>query len=59
MRVGIFTLTILTIVFLLATLNAAWLGRLVKPKLRRWFYGGYAVLTLLSAAAYLGSASEP
>ena len=54
MRVGIFTLTILTIVFLLATLNAAWLGRLVKPKFRRWFYGGYAVLTLLSAAAYLG-----
>lgn len=54
MRVGLFTLTILAFVFLLAVLNAAWIGRLIKSPMRRWFYGGYASLTLISASAYVG-----
>ena len=54
MRIGVFTLTVLFLLFLLAFLNSYWLGRLVRPERRRKFRIIYAAFTLLSAAAYLG-----
>jgi hypothetical protein len=54
MRIGTFTLTILTFIFLLALLNGFWLSRLFRTEWRRIFRWSYAGLTLLSAAAYLG-----
>ena len=54
MRIGVFTLTVVFLLFLLAFLNSYWLGQLIHPERRRKFRMLYAFLTLLSAAAYLG-----
>jgi predicted MPP superfamily phosphohydrolase len=54
MRIGVFTLTVVFLLFLLAFLNSYWLGQLISPERRRKFRMVYAILTLLSAAAYLG-----
>ncbi len=54
MRIGVFTLTVVFLLFLLAFLNSYWLGQLIRPERRRKFRIVYAILTLLSAAAYLG-----
>lgn len=54
MRIGVFTLTVVLLLFSLAFLNSYWLGRLIRPERRRKFRVAYAILTLLSAAAYLG-----
>jgi predicted MPP superfamily phosphohydrolase len=54
MRIGVFTLTVVFLLFLLAFLNSYWLGQLIRPEQRRKFRMLYAILTLLSAAAYLG-----
>lgn len=54
MRIGIFTTMVISLLCLLAILNAAWLGRLFKSELRRKFYLIYALLTLFAVVAFAG-----
>jgi hypothetical protein len=54
MRIGVFTMTVVALLLLLASLNSYWLGRLLRPERRRGFRLAYAVLTVASATAYLG-----
>ena len=54
MRIGVFTMTVVALLLLLASLNSYWLGRLLRPERRRGFRLAYALLTVASAAAYLG-----
>ena len=54
MRIGMFTVTVVVLLLLLASLNGYWLGRLLHPGRRRGFRAVYALLTMTSAAAYLG-----
>ena len=54
MRIGVFTMTVVALLLLLASLNSYWLGRLLRPERRRGFRLAYALLTVTSAAAYLG-----
>ena len=53
MRIGVFTMTVVALLLLLASLNSYWLGRLLRPERRRGFRLAYALLTVTSAAAYL------
>ena len=52
MIIGAFTVTVISLMFLLAFLNAGWLSRLLRPERRKNFRLTYAMLTLLAAAAY-------
>lgn len=53
MKIGVFTMTVVTLLLLLSLFNSFWLGRLLRPSLRRNFRFAYGLLTLLGAAAYL------
>ena len=52
MRLVTFSFMVVSLLCLLAALNAAWLGRLVRGENRRKFYLCYALLTLLAAVAF-------
>ena len=54
MRIGVFTMTVVALLLLLASLNCCWLGRLLRPERRRGFRLAYTLLTVMSAVAYLG-----
>ena len=54
MRIGTFAFMVLSLLFLLSALNAAWLGRLMATSRRSMFYIVYSMLTLLAAAAFAG-----
>ena len=54
MRIGVFTMTVVALLLLLASLNCYWLGRLLRPERRRGFRLAYTLLTVMSAVAYLG-----
>ena len=54
MRIGVFTMIVVSLVFLLSIVNGFWIGRLFRQPLRRRIWFAYSVLTLLGAAAYLG-----
>ena len=54
MVIGIFTVTVISLMLLFAFLNAGWLSRIISPERRKAFRLAYAVLTLLAVAAYAG-----
>lgn len=51
MRISIFTMTVVAVLFLLAGINSFWLGRLFRPTTRGKFRFAYVALTFLGAAA--------
>jgi len=53
MRIGLFTVTVVSLLSLFAILNGFWISRLINPALRNKFRLTYGVLTLLGALAYL------
>lgn len=53
MRIGLFTITVVSLLILFAILNGFWISRLINPALRNKFRLTYGVLTLLGASAYL------
>jgi len=59
MIVGVFTVMVVSLLFLFATLNAFWLGRLLGPERRGKFRLAYAVLTVLAALAFAGMRFTP
>ena len=54
MVIGLFTLMVISLMFLLAALNSGWLSRLIRQERRKRFRLSYAVMTLMAAAAYVG-----
>jgi uncharacterized protein len=54
MNIGIFAMSIVTLVLLFSLINGYWIGRLFRQPLRRKVRLIYGVLTLLGAAAYWG-----
>ena len=53
MKIGSFVMMMTSLLAVLSLINGFWLGRLLRPSLRRNFRLSYTALTILGAAAYL------